>query len=588
MDTLNGVINRLNKLESNPSFFINKQDVSPKKKTLQIIQQCYSLLTSRKYGKDPDNNDISLDKLFIEGFDDEQIWQQLELRINSFSSSIPHIAKLHLATKELTFPFLENKTSPSENEVNKSSDSMVISEEPSLEEEEFSLRYEPDDSELGDNSEDDMSDKDLPSSISPGKKEKKLHKKKDKSVAKSVVDDDFFKLSEMEEFLDKMEQENLPDDDIDYFEDTPSDAESQTKEAKYDDFFGTPGSELDDDNEGEIEERMDDESDASEDSTKQHKKVRFSLNNDDDYGDSEAEGKANHEKTSFEIRDSKLKQKITKLEESNLGEKPWVYKGEVDATNRPVNSLLEEVLDVDLTVRPPPVITEKVTNTLEQIIVNRIKDSAYDDVERKIKPVHVPHELKKELVLNQEKSKYSLAEIYEQEFLKRQPTAEPTEDNNKLTPEKENILKMMKSVFHKLDTLSNFHYTPKPVSADLEIVSNMPAITIEEVTPVAMSDANLLAPQEVGDKAKKKLLGKDERTKTDKRRERRKKKQFLSHKFKKSNKTNQLKSTLKSRNVSLAQPTVESTIKSSSSFFKKLQEDTESGVKIKKKTKKQK
>ena len=119
-------------------------------------------------------------------------------------------------------------------------------------------------------------------------------------------------------------------------------------------------------------------------------------------------------KSSYELRQERLKTKIQELEEEAIAPKPWKLMGETKAELRPDNALLEEDLFFDHTTRQAPVITEETTKTLEEIIRQRIKDQAFDDVERKIKPVYDPTEFKKKLVLDQEKSKFSLAEIYEQ------------------------------------------------------------------------------------------------------------------------------------------------------------------------------
>lgn len=50
---------------------------------------------------------------------------------------------------------------------------------------------------------------------------------------------------------------------------------------------------------------------------------------------------------------------------------------------------------------------------MEDIIKQRVKDQSWDDVIRKIKPIENISEYKKRLVLDAEKSKISLTEIYE-------------------------------------------------------------------------------------------------------------------------------------------------------------------------------
>lgn len=62
--------------------------------------------------------------------------------------------------------------------------------------------------------------------------------------------------------------------------------------------------------------------------------------------------KSNQTKSSFEERQGRLGRVIEKLEEDALTEKPWQLKGEVTANARPQNSLLEEAVDFDFSVRP--------------------------------------------------------------------------------------------------------------------------------------------------------------------------------------------------------------------------------------------
>lgn len=122
---------------------------------------------------------------------------------------------------------------------------------------------------------------------------------------------------------------------------------------------------------------------------------------EDDNGEEE-ENFGREIKSAFEIRTSKLQKQIKKLEALAVnGDKPWQMTGEVDATTRPENSLLQEHLEYENVAKRAPIVTEEVSRRLEDIIVQRIKDRVFDDVIRKIKPVENPYEYKKKLILDQ-------------------------------------------------------------------------------------------------------------------------------------------------------------------------------------------
>ncbi|NXX10323.1 MPP10 protein, partial [Podargus strigoides] len=509
-----------------------------------------------------------LKELVIENFDEEQIWQQLELQNNAvldfFKKSIARDAKdedLCLLSdqeeggsdaesssdKELEDNIMEAETE--QKDVN-TKDKTKAKEKQSKLRESIMQKYSDEDSDI---------DFDIEALEQQTKTAKETTLKK--TARKSIVDDKFFNLAEMEAFLEHAEKENKEEeeDDINYFEDIISDdEEEESEEAKgkplkssrdltYKDFFdpvddnddlaandveGDQEEEADSAIEEENEESMSEVEDMNEmmmenmRNKEGSKKVAFSLPDDsetEDVSDMQLEKGIypSEIKSSFEKRQEKMSKKIQSLEEELLEEKPWQLKGEVSAHKRPENSLLEETVLFDHAVRMAPVITEEITFQLEDIIKQRILDEAWDDVVPKEKPKEEAFEYKKRITLDHEKSKLSLAELYEQEYMKLHQQKTEEEEN----PEHKEIQEMMDSLFLKLDALCNFHFTPKPPVPEVKIVSNLPAISMEEVAPVAVSDAALLAPEEIKEKNKAGDVKTDaEKTPTDKKRERRKKK----------------------------------------------------------------
>ncbi|XP_030353845.1 U3 small nucleolar ribonucleoprotein protein MPP10 [Strigops habroptila] len=595
-----------------------------------------------------------LKELVIENFDEEQIWQQLELQNNEvldfFKKSIARDAKDEglclLSDQEeddsdaetSSDKELEDNVMDAETEQNNiyTKDKTKAKEKQSKLKERIMQKCSDEDSDL---------DFDIEALEQETKTAKETTLKK--MGRKSVVDDKFFKLAEMEAFLENAEKENREEeDDINYFEDIISDdEEEESEEAKvkpikcsrdltYKDFFDPVNDDLvandvevdqEEEADSAIEEQNEESMSEVEDmnemmvenmrSKEASKKVTFSLPDDSETEDVtdmqlEKDSDPSEIKSSFEKRQEKMSKKIKSLEEELLEEKPWQLKGEVTGQKRPENSLLEETVLFDHAVRMAPVITEETTFQLEDIIKQRILDEAWDDVVPKEKPKEEVFEYKKRITLDAEKSKLSLAEIYEQEYMKLHQQKTEEEEN----PEHKEIQEMMDSLFQKLDALCNFHFTPKPPVPEVKIVSNLPAISMEEVAPVAVSDAALLAPEEIKEKNKAGDVKTDaEKTSTDKKRERRKKKlrkrmkqrekekrQKLLEKMKpeqgrklsKKAAAATLKRLTKEGKVSLLKDEgKDKVLKSSQAFFSQLQDQVKMQIKdasnIKKKQKKQ-
>lgn len=445
-------------------------------------------------------------------FDAEQIWSQTELLSGPL---LPHLHR-QLRRLEQQPPSHPSPAPPP-------SKSAKAEEEPSDEEE-----GEGDESEDLDEDEMEGTDDELDS----GEEEEEEEKEQVKGRAGNGVEDKFLKVKELEDFLaDAEEQEyggskggEKKKGTVDWMEDESDEDMDQG---------GDDGEEEDDDL--DLEDFDDDDDDDEEDggksggdikyedffeeSHKQQgkkrnsstKKVHFKdelqeMEGDDIVNDDvkdvptleDEQGLSTHEKdeqglSTHEKERLKMRAKIEQMEKASLDPCAWTMKGEVTASSRPKNSAIEVELDFEHNVRPAPVITEEVTASLEEMIKKRIAEDNFDDVEMpSILPSKAP---KKQKEMDENKSTKGLAELYADDYAQKAGLAPATLSISDELKKEANDL--FKRICLKLDALSHFHFAPKPVIEDMSIQANVPALAMEEVAPVAVSDAAMLAPEEV-------------------------------------------------------------------------------------------
>jgi len=560
--------NKVNAVIKKTEKFLNQDDeLFDRTKLLTKIVYDVSKLVEVESSK------LTMPELIIDNFDCEQVWAGVQMqnqqKVNKFETKFMLVNPTELSKYSLLLgkpkkdvPVAEEESEDDEMngfdndvELEKIVNSVEDEEDPGNQEEEEEspdsdveeddLLNDPDFQNMSDSDGDDLplfgnlSDEELDEEGEGTFKERE----RSGGGRKTEVDDQFFKMSDMEKFLDiedkkemnkDKDNESEDEDQIDMFDEIPDKEEA----IMYKEYFSNDNEgqrdaeEMEGDEEDESAESNDGKEEESEESDEELESndTVIKTNKLLPSSDEEDDGPV---KSSHEVSEERLARKISRLEENAVGAKPWQMGGEVAAPVRPENSLLAEHLEYDTAARQAPTVTEDVARKLEDIIRQRVKDKAWDDVERKIKPVEDPVEYKKKLVLDQEKSKLSLAQVYEEEYMKLADNAtakKPSvglldKDDDEETPaEVEEIKTMMNTLFRKLDSLTHLHYTPKQKSAELKIVRNIPSINMEEVAPTAASNATLLAPAEVVDKEKGELMEDKEKSKTDKKRERRQKK----------------------------------------------------------------
>jgi U3 small nucleolar RNA-associated protein MPP10 len=347
------------------------------------------------------------------------------------------------------------------------------------------------------------------------------------------------------------ENENNDDDeDIDFFGDIPDSDEEEI--AYHDDFFDKkqksnfPSRKGGKRDKKEKEEEETDNELNEDDYDDGMKSAMNDLFDEEDAVKEEEEDEAQKQResernlSSFERQQLKIQREIQQLEKEAIAEKKWALKGEVKAKDRPSDALLTEDLEFERTAKPVPVITQEVTETLEDLIRRRIKEDNFDDLPRRIITDVTNFRPSSNFELSEAKSSKSLAELYEDDYKGTETTNAVSEELQKNYDE---IKDLFQSISHKLDALSSAHFIPKPVQKSIDIKVNAPTISMEDAQPLTASAASTLAPQEVYKASRSgneneislksgAVVARDELTREDKQRLRRANKRKRSKDFK--------------------------------------------------------
>eukprot|EP01114_Cavostelium_apophysatum_P005066 TRINITY_DN1565_c1_g1_i1.p1 TRINITY_DN1565_c1_g1~~TRINITY_DN1565_c1_g1_i1.p1 ORF type:complete len:620 (+),score=241.26 TRINITY_DN1565_c1_g1_i1:75-1862(+) len=551
-----------------PERFLAGTDAHVGKEVIQATELLFN------YAKESEPKKMSpLPVLYTQGFDSEQIWEQIQLQ------NEPMIKHLQKEVKGLvedidSVVLLQN----SKNEV--SEDDKYDEEQDG---EDLPEEYQDDEGE-------DLDAEDLDEDDLEGLDDEALDER-----GNGEGEDKFFNIDDMEKFMDDADEEEMEEDldgeeeeedleeevldDLGDEDDDENEAEGDGTKDMYDDFFDPEGRRREDHVDSD-DEMMDD------------RPTDLFTEEGGDIGETQ-------DPTPFQMKQSKLKKQVEALEEQSVKEKPWILQGEVNKFKRPENSLLEVELEFDRGAKVAPQITEVVTQNLEELIKKRIRDGVFDDVIRK-KPKE-DGRFRAKIELNQEKSKVGLAELYEKEYMR---SLGVDEEKEKMDEKKRTILGMFNEICYALDSMANISYT-KPKQRAVKTTSNLPAIAMEEVIPITVSDATRLAPQEVMARDKKEFKSKDELTTEERKSMRRAKKS--ANKLEKNKKEKEKKMLEKSdpkfaesqkksqlaaieqikdkKNVSVGKASGEAS--GSTALFKKLQEETQLGIAALKKKKEQ-
>ncbi|RKP30322.1 Mpp10 protein, partial [Metschnikowia bicuspidata] len=481
---------------------------------------------------DPFAKDHSvLDEVYTDGLDSTQVFGQAQMVINGMVEKLLREKLPEL--KELYGAGLDPESGES-------------GAEQSGEEEFFLIEESPCDEEKSEGSKAVQDHEESDEEVKEGDEVEEEPK-----VNKDVfgLNDEFFDIDEFNKLLLALEEPEQDDEEVDLFADLSGDDSEGEEMEYYDEFFDKPG-------QGKRKtttKTNDDDEDLDRELEDAEYKHAVDSAMHDLFGDEDEAEAPTKRLSTFEKQQQKLLQEIAQLEAELVAEKKWTMKGEVRSKDRPVDSLLNDdeapTLEFDRTSKPVPVITDKLTETIEDLIKRRIKDDEFDDLPRRLVSDVRTFVQKQKAEVSDQKSTKSLAEIYEDEFHGVDPDAKISEEVEAAHAE---ITQLFTQLNYKLDSLCLAHYIPMPIeykSVEIKVTDAPASISTDDAQPLNVSDEVKLAPQEIykigddkvkayGAKGTSQVLlksglsySKDELSRDDKQRLRRAKKRAKSKHF---------------------------------------------------------
>ncbi|KAF4707667.1 u3 small nucleolar ribonucleoprotein MPP10, partial [Perkinsus olseni] len=349
-------------------------------------------------------------------------------------------------------------------------------------------------------------------------------------LEKPIGDDDSEDVDKLmySDFFDAPEEEEeaaaVKPRDGEVVESSDDEGEDEGEDEEAEGGLGFPeGENLDDEEEAALEQQLkemqgdlgeeeEEEEEESDDEAEQDAEASTGEEKEEG-GPSVAEVSRRSETSALKKRIADMEDEIEEMEREQLDEKHWTMTGEATGSSRPLNSLLEQHIDLpfsklaarraekqweegeededELTQAAPGAFKIDV----DAIIRQRVADETYDDVikrsEEEVMRLKDSQQGDDSVeTLNFQKSRLGLADVYakqyETEMLGQQTDAELQQDADRVE-----LRKLFGKLMHKLDTLTNQNFTPRPVldSALSKAArdGDAPAIRMEEAVPITVA-----------------------------------------------------------------------------------------------------